>query len=112
MSAQIQYRHVGDTQVAIAAQLVRPGGTPVDLTSLTVKFKMVTNAGVSKVAETANNVTVSNAAAGQCEYAPQAADVNTAGTFYAYFTTLDGSNRVDTFPCVNGDLRIAIKADS
>ena len=66
MSTNQQLRHVGDTEVALAATLVRPDGTPVDLTGLTVKFTMVDAAGVDVVAETVTGVLVTGAATGVC----------------------------------------------
>lgn len=105
-------RHVGDTEVALAATLQRPDGTAVDLTSLTVRFKMVDTAGSVKVAETDSNVSVTDAANGQCQYNFQSADVDTAGTYYAYFTAEDGSGNKDTFPAATGGLRIVNSGDS
>ena len=110
MSKQTHHRHVDDTEVALAATLQRPDGTAVDLTDLTVRFKMVTEKGVSKVAETAATKG-DDPTTGQCQYSFQAADVDTAGRFYGYFTTEDGSGNKDTFPVVQGDLEIRIWAD-
>jgi len=108
---QRQVRHVGDTEVAIAATLQRPDGTAVNLTGLTVKFRMVAVDGTTKVAETASNVTVTDEASGQVQYNPQAADVDTAGVYHAYFVVIDGSSNRDTFPVKNGDLVIIITDD-
>lgn len=112
MSIQRQTRQVGDRLTSIAAALKRPDNTAVDLTSLTVKFKMTSSEGVEKVAETASNVTVTDASAGECQYDPQAADVDTEGTFYAYFTVTAGSGNKDTFPSRTGEFEIAIMADA
>lgn len=112
MSIQRQTRHIDDTEVAIAATLQRPDGTAVDLTSLTTRFKMVDTQGTVKVAETSDNVTVTDATNGKCQYDPQAADVDTAGTFYGYFTTEDGSGNKDTFPANKGGLEIVIEANA
>ena len=112
MSVQTQTRHVGDTEVAIAVTLQRPDGTAVNLTSLTVKFKMVSLQGTTKVAETASNVSTTDATAGECQYDPQAADVDTEGSYNAYFTTTDGSGNKDTFPAEKGELVIKFEADS
>lgn len=109
MSVDRQYRHIDDTLTAIAVTLQRPDGTAVDLTSLTVRFMMVlAQDGTVKVAETASNVSVTDASNGQCQYDPQAVDVDTAGTYYAYFTAEDGSSNKDTFPAKTGDFEIII----
>lgn len=100
-------RQVGDTQVVLAMTLTRPDGTAVDLSDMSdVLFAMVTPAGVFKVAETSTNVTVTDAAAGEVQYALQDADVDTAGTYYAYFITEDASGKQDTFPVKRGELKI------
>lgn len=111
MAGQTQKRHVGDTRIAIAATLTRPDGTAVDLSGLTVKFKMVDSEdGSVKVAETSDNVTVTDEAAGEVQYDPQAADVNTAGTYYAYFTVYEGTN-YEHFPVHEGEFVIEIYPD-
>jgi hypothetical protein len=111
MAREVQYRHVNDTKVALAATLTRPDGTAVDLTGLTVKFKMVARNNTVKVAETAANVTVTDAAAGAVEYAFQSADVDTAGRYHAYFITIDGSGNRDTFPVHEDHLEVKIYGD-
>ena len=109
MSVQEQARHVGDTSVAVAATLVRPDDSVVDLTDLTVSFKMLDSEGTAKVAKTTDNVTVTDAEAGQCQYDLQTADVDTEGTFYAYFIVGDGGD--DTFPVERGEFRIRFMPD-
>ena len=111
MTVQRQIRQVGDTRVAIAATLKRPDGTVVDLTGFetTTYFKMLDSEGSTKVAETISHVTVTDATAGQVEYAPQAVDVDTEGTFHAYFIVLDGTDR-DIFPAAKGGFEIVIEA--
>lgn len=111
MTKQIHSRHIDDTEVAIAATLQRPDGTAVDLTDLTVRFKMVAIGGTVKVAETAENVSKTDASNGACQYDPQAADVDTAGTYHAYFTAEDADGNQDTFPAINGHLEVRIYAD-
>ncbi len=109
MAIQIQVRQVGDTRIALAATLTRPGGTAVDLTNLTMKFKMCTTAGVEKVAETASNVSVVDATTGKVKYTFQDADVDTEGDFYAYFIAETGAGAQDTFPVVAGEMRVKIQ---
>lgn len=111
MSQQRHDRHVNDTEVALATTLTRPGGTAVDLTDLTVKFKMVANDDTVKVAETDANVTVTDASEGEVEYAFQAADVDTVGTYHAYFVVIDGSGNRDTFPVHEDYLEVKIYGD-
>jgi hypothetical protein len=112
LDIQQQIRQVGDTQIAIAATLTRPDGTVVDTTDLTVKFKMISADGTIKVAETSSDVTETDAIAGEVEYSPQAADVDTAGTYYAYFITEDGDTKQDTFPAETGEFQVVIKGAS
>lgn len=109
MAVQTLTRQVGDTQIAIAAALKRDDGTVAPTTGLTVKFAMVDGQGNVKVAETTSNVTATDAAAGLVQYDPQDADVDTAGIFYGYFITQDGSGKQDTFPVEKGDFRIEIQ---
>jgi hypothetical protein len=108
MARERQHRHVNDTEVALAATLIRPDGTPIDLTDLTVTFKMVGRDGTVKVAETADNVTVTDAAAGEVQYTFQPADVDTAGTYHAYFIAIDGGGNRDTFPVHEDYLEVKI----
>lgn len=107
MAVQKQTRRVGDTRTVIAATLKRPDNTVEDLTGLTLTFQMTDSKGSDKVAETASNVTVTDASAGQVEYAPQADDVDTEGTYFAYFRVADGTDK-DTFPAILGEFKIEI----
>ncbi len=109
MAVQTLTRQVGDTHIAIAAQLKRADSSNVDVTSLTVKFAMYDSEGTAKVAETSSNVSKTVAATGKVQYDPQAADVDTAGTYYGYFITEDGSSKQDTFPVVLGEFEIIIQ---
>ena len=111
MSASEQIRHVGDTEVVLAVTLERPDGTVVNLSGLTVKFTLVDSVGADKVAETDVGVTVTNAAAGEVQYAFKAADVNMAGTYAAYFIVIDGAGNRDTFPVRRRDLQVSIHGD-
>ena len=107
MAVQKQVRRVGDTRTAIAVTLKRPDNTVESLSGLTVTFQMTDTKGEDKVAETSDNVSVTDAAAGQVQYNPQAADVDTEGTFFAYFRVADGSDK-DTFPAIMGEFKIII----
>lgn len=106
-------RHVGDTQTALAVTCKRPDGTVVDLTSMTVRFEMyLASNGSTKVAETASNVTVTDATNGQVQYDFQAADVDTPGTYYAYFTVENAAGKKDTYPVDKGYLEVIIDPDA
>ena len=110
MTVQRQKRQIGDTQIAIAAQLKRPDGTAVDVTDLTVKFHMVNaQTGADKVAETSANVSTTVAATGMVQYDPVAADVDTVGTYHAYFVTEDDDGKQDTFPAIKGEFQVVIE---
>ncbi len=106
MAFQEVERQVGDTHVVLAATLKRPDGTVVDLTGLTAKFAMIATDGTAKVAETAASIT--DITGGQVQYQFLDADVDTVGTFYAYFITETTGGKQDTFPAKRGDLRVKI----
>ena len=110
MAVEEQVRQIGDIQIALAATLTRGDGTTaVDVTSLTVKFAMYDSQGNVKVAESVTGVTKVVAATGKVSKTFLAADVNTAGTFYAYFITEDASGYQDTFPAKTGELKVTIE---
>jgi len=106
-----QKRHVGDTEIPIAATLERPDGNAVSLADKTVSFYMVDADGEDVVAETTSNVEVTNEDDGECRYNPQAADVDTAGTYYAYFVVTDADGNRDTFPVGQQEFEIVIEGD-
>jgi hypothetical protein len=112
MAVEIQDRQVGDTRTAIAGICTRPDGSVVDLTSLTPKFAMYDSQGNAKVTETEDNVSITDATAGKIQYEPQAADVDTEGTFYAYFIVEAATGEQDTFPVETGHFKIEIKGTS
>ena len=105
---------VGDTLTALLVQLKQRDASGVlavvDVTGLTVKFKMVDSAGTTKVALTASNVTVTGAANGKVQYDFQADDVDTAGRHYAWFVVEDGSSEKDTYPADGRSFIIEIAA--
>lgn len=108
---QTHYIMMDDTRTPLAFRCRRPDGSIVDLTSKTVFFHMVNSAGSDKVAETSSNVTVNDAKAGLVQYDFQAADVDTAGTYYAYFVvkdTGDEAANTETFPAIARQFRIVI----
>ena len=96
----------GDTDRFFADQL-RVDGTPTDLTGATVKFLLKpATGGAAKVNASASIVT---AAEGRVKYAPQPADVDTAGVFnQEWEVTIAG--KVLTYP-TDGYNTVNIVAD-
>lgn len=115
MAEQTHKRHINDTRTVLPVTLQQPNSsgvnTAVNLTGLTVKFKMVDKYGVDVVSETTTGVTVTTAASGECEYDWSSAGVDTAGKYYAYFTVTD-SGESDHFPVESRDLIIQIYGDA
>lgn len=107
MAKQTQHRIVGDRRIAISAQLKRPDGSVVDLSGVTVKFVMYDSEDEIKVAETDTNVTIADATNGKVYYAPDATDVDTEGTYHAYFVVISGGLK-EHFPARKGHFRIQI----
>lgn len=105
------YINKGDTLTPLGAQLKQKGSSgtydAVDLTSRDVKFKMVAEDGTVKVAETASNVSKTDASSGKVQYDFQAADVDTAGVYYAWFMVYAGTEK-DTYPADGRSLKIVI----
>ncbi len=106
MAARNVIRQIGDTQTPIGSTLTRRNGDVVNLTGMTVNFAMYETDGTVKTA--AVEATIVLATAGTVEYDFQAADVETAGTFFAYFITVDGGEE-DTFPVKSGDLAVIVQ---
>lgn len=79
------------------ARTLVQSGTAVDLTGLTVQFRMEAADGTQVQDWTATGVTVVSAANGQVQYDFAAANVATAGVYYGWFRVGDGSEW-DTFP--------------
>ena len=109
-----QQRIVGDRSKAIAAVLRRTNGNvmeDVDLTGETVEFSMYDADGAAKVAQTAATLDDADAVGGaQVSYSPLAADVDTAGTYYGYFTRVDTGGLYETFPTESQEFVIEFKA--
>jgi hypothetical protein len=108
MPRHIHHRSVGDTLTPLGVTLSL-NGEAVNLTGRIVKFKMVANDGTVTVAETTTGITVTGATTGEVQYDFQAADVDTAGTFFAWFTVYSGSEK-DTYPADGRELQIEIHA--
>ena len=100
---------VGDTGAPIKRTLTADG-VPVDLTGKEIEFKMIASDGTVKVDWTTANVTVSApASSGGVQYDFQSVDVNTAGTFYAWFRIADTGDR-RTFPSSGRTHKVIISA--
>jgi len=103
----------GDTLTPLAATLQQKNASgnyeAVDVTSKDVKFCMVKSDDTTKVALTDSNVSKVDAANGKVQYDFQAADVDTAGTFYAWFVVQSGGES-DTFPVKGRVFSVVISA--
>ena len=116
MTQQIHRRRVGDTRTVLPVALVQPNAsgvlTAVDLTGLSVQFKMVNAAtGATEIALTSTGVTVTTAATGQLQYDFSAAGVDTAGVYWGTFVVTQ-SSETDSFPVIQKDLKIVIDSDT
>ena len=116
MTQQTHRRRVGDTRTVLPVALVQPNTsgvlTAVDLTGLTVQFKLVNAAtGAAEVALTSTGVTVTTAATGQVQYDFNAAGVDTAGVYWGTFVVTQ-SSETDSFPVIQKNLKIVIDSDT
>jgi len=84
-----------DTSPSIQRTLRDSAGDAIDLTGATVRFKMSTIRGVSKVDAVAS---IEDAANGLVQYDWQAADTDTAGLFYCEWEATYADSNVETFP--------------
>lgn len=96
MTVQEHEITAGDTRTPLGVVLTQDGDA-IDLTGMTVKFKMVREDGKVIVAETDANVTVIDAQAGKVQYAFQDEDVLSHGVFFAWFTVYSSGKR-DAIP--------------
>lgn len=116
MTQQTHRRHVSDTRTVLPVTLKQPDSTgtltAVNLTGLTVKFKMINTAdGTTEIAETNTGVTVVTAASGTVNYDFSSAGVDTAGIYRGFFVVYD-STETDHFPVAGNDLLIKIDSDT
>lgn len=84
-----------DTAPSVEAVLKNSAGTAVDLTGATVNFHMK-DLGGTVVVDAAASVT--DASGGTVQYDWDAADTDTAGTFYAEFEVEYPDGTIETFP--------------
>lgn len=84
MNIIIRDRAVGDTE-SISGQIVDLNEDVIDLTGLTVTFRMVDNDTGTVIVDD-ETATIQDATTGKVYYQPAAADVATAGMYACYFT--------------------------
>jgi len=105
MAEVIHTRHITDTRTVLAVTLKQPNEsgteTAVNLTGLTVQFRMVDSDGVDVIALTSTGVSVTDAAAGKVSYTFSSGGVATAGRYTAYFV-VTGGVATDHFPVETG----------
>lgn len=97
-----------DTSPKLAMALTDANGNTIDLTGCTVNFYMRAY-GASSLKVT-SPATITDAVNGAVEYAWDAADTDTAGTYYAEVEVTYGDGRIETFPN-NGYISVVIKED-
>jgi len=95
--------------------VVHGDGSAVDLTGLTVTFRMVAEDGTVIVDDSATGVTVTGSTAGEGQYDFQpgstgtAGDVDAKGTYYAWIRVFDPvSGERDTYPAGGRKWRMEI----
>lgn len=97
----------GDTRPFFAVTLTYSDGSAVSLSGASVLFKMRDDAGSLKVNAAA---TITDAAAGQCEYRPTAADTDTPGSYLAEWQVTFADTTIQTFP-TRGHDRVKVIGD-
>lgn len=116
MTAQIHRRRVGDLRTVLPVTLQQPNSSGVlaaiDLTGLTVTFKMINAAdGTTKIAATSTGVSVVSAAAGTVNYDFSSGGVDAAGVYWGTFLVTE-SGQTDAVPVRQKDLKIIIDSDT
>ena len=105
------FRTAGDTLAPLGVQLQARNSSgdyaPVDLSALTVKFKMVDEDGTTVVAETTSGVTIADTTAGKVYFDFSETHVDTAGVHYGWFMTYASTER-NTYPADGRKLQINI----
>ena len=108
-------RHINDTRTVLPFTLQQKNAagtlTAVDLTGMTVEFKMVDQFGVEVIAQTNTGITVTTEASGEGQYDFSSAGVDEAGTYYGYVVVTD-SGEPDHFPAEARGLVIVIHGDA
>ena len=114
MTQQVRHVHLGDTRTVLDFELVQPNelgvDTPVPLTGLTAKFKMVTKHGKVIIPLTTTGCTITDAAAGEVEYDFSSSGVDQAGEYFGY-VVIDDGGETDHFPVIKQEFKIIVHAD-
>ena len=112
MAEQIHRRHVTDTRTVLSVKLTQPNElgveAAVNLTGLSVEFRMFNQSGVEVIAQTETGVTVTDASTGQVQYDFSSSGVATVGRYFGYFVVID-SSETDHFPVASRELVICIE---
>ena len=108
----VKIRRVLGNREAIGATLKDNNGNALNLTGLTIVFRMIHATGSSKNTVKVNNAaaTIDDAATGKVSYTPAAIDVDTAGLFACYFVDDDTIDR--KFPYDGAKLLLEIVAET
>ena len=94
----------GDRLFPFGAQLLDAAGQPLDLSGLTVAFRMAWANSPRTVKVDSAAATIDNAGLGYVSYAFQAADVDTAATYNYWWIVSDGET-VEHYP-KDGDTHV------
>lgn len=100
----------GDRRTPIARTL-KQGGEAVDLTGLTVEFKLIADDGTVVRDWTSSGVTVADEEAGQVQYTLQSADITAMGSgevFWYWFRIVEGGVYT-TFPASGRVAKIVVQ---
>jgi hypothetical protein len=89
------YIKQNDTSPSVLATLKDANNTPVNLTASNVRIHMTDITGVVKIDSA---VEVINAQSGIIRYDWEAADTDTAGTYYVEFEVTYTDGAIETFP--------------
>jgi hypothetical protein len=101
--------HLNDGRTPFKATLMQ-SGSAVNLTGLTVKFKLVAADGTVVLADTTTGVTVLVAANGTVEYDFSTLAAHSYNELFGYFIVINGI-KTDHFPVKHRELRFRIHTD-
>lgn len=101
--------HLNDGRTPFKATLLQ-SGSPVNLTGLTVKFKLIAADDSVILAATTTGVTVLVAADGTVQYDFSTLAAHTESELYGYFVVINGI-KTDHFPVKHRELRFRIHTD-
>lgn len=100
----------GDRRTALARTL-KQGGEAVDLTGLTVEFKLVADAGTVIQDWTSTGVSVTDAEAGEVQYTFSSTNITDmgSGTVFWYWFRINASSTYTTFPADGRTAKIEVQ---